>query len=475
MNIREKISKKGILFGFFLVVSDILFLCLSFFLAFLLLDSATIGENIRFYFFYSAIGIVVIIIILSTRKLYSYKYLYSGMGENSFSTLSIIIGIFIIIILNYYSNREGYQLSRLWLIYSTVISAFLIMVSRALVKRIFFSILSRAGIKTRTLVIGVNEEGKRIAHTFNKSKIEKNEIVGLLTDNYGKVSKNEKLGDFKILGNLGDITDIVRDKKVQRIIISTSNLKYFDILNLLDKIGDDNVEVQMSPSLFEFSVSRMKMFEYMGVPMIQIQKVSFKLLDRILKFLIDLILGIFLFLVFILIFPVTGLAIKLDSKGSVLYSQFRYGKNYKKIKVYKFRTMRAGADGEKKYVKEIYIRDSGFKLQKDPRVTRVGKLLRKTSLDELPQVLNIVKGEMSAIGPRALAIEEADQLKDWEKKRMTVNQGITGLWQVSGRNDVNYDERIKLDLYYIQNWSIWLDLKIVALTVMKIFGGAGAY
>jgi lipopolysaccharide/colanic/teichoic acid biosynthesis glycosyltransferase len=203
--------------------------------------------------------------------------------------------------------------------------------------------------------------------------------------------------------------------------------------------------------------------------------VSFKFIDRILKFIIDLILGIFLFIVFALMYPVIGLAIKIDSKGPVLYSQLRYGKNYKKIRIYKFRTMRTGADSEKKYTKEIYDRKSGFKLKEDPRITRVGKLLRKTSLDELPQVLNIAKGEMSVIGPRALAIEEADQLKDWEKKRMMVNQGITGLWQVSGRSNVDYDERMKLDLYYIQNWSIWLELKIVALTVMKIFGGIGAY
>jgi len=471
----RKNIKKDILFALSLLTSDIITLCLSFFLAFLPLDLATVGENLRLYYIYAAIGIALIIVIFSIRRLYSYRHLYSGMGENSIATLSIIIGVFIIIILNYYFNREGYQLSRLWLIYSTVISVFLIMISRALVKRIFFTILSRTGAQTRTLVIGANEEGKRIAHTFSKSKIEKNKIVGLLTDNYDKVPGDARLGDFNILGNLGDITGTVKQHSVQRIIISTPNLKYFDILNLLDRIGDPSVEVQMSPSLFEFSVSRMKMFEYMGVPLIQIQKVSFKLFDRILKFIIDMILGIFLFIVFALVYPIIGLAIKLDSKGPVLYSQLRYGKNFKKIRVYKFRTMRTGADSEKQYTKEIYSRDSGFKLKQDPRITRVGRLLRKTSLDELPQVLNIVRGEMSVIGPRALAIEEAEQLKDWEKKRMMVNQGITGLWQVSGRSDVDYDERMKLDLYYIQNWSIWLELKIVALTVMKIFGGIGAY
>lgn len=477
-NQQGNVSRKGFLLGLLLILNDIIILCLSFFLAFLLkfnLELETIGENLIFYYIYAAAGTILVVIIFSVRRLYNFKNLYSGMGENGTAASSIIISIFVIIILNYYFNREGYQLSRLWIIYATVISIFLIIISRALVKRMYFSILSRIGARTKTLIIGTNEEGKRIAHTFSKSRIERNEVVGLATEDYDKEVEGNAFGEFQILGNLGDIEKIVRDHKVQRIIISTPNLKYFDILNLLDRISKYNVEVQMSPSLFEFSVSRMKMFEYMGVPLIQIQKVSFKFIDRILKFILDFILGVFLLLVFLIAYPVIGLAIKFDSKGPVLYSQLRYGKNFKKIRIYKFRTMRAEADREEKYTRKLYDRDSGFKLKEDPRITKVGKILRKTSIDELPQIINIVKGEMSVIGPRALAIEEADQLRDWEKKRMQVNQGITGLWQVSGRSDIDYDERMKLDLYYIQNWSIWLELKIVALTVMKMLRGSGAY
>jgi len=469
---------RAALFGLLFILSDIIIMCLSFFLAFLLkfnLELETIGENLRLYYIYAAAGTILVLIIFAIRGLYNFKNLYSGMGENGIFASSIIISIFIIIILNYYFNREGYQLSRLWIIYSTIISIFLIIVSRALVKRLCFSILSRIGTRTKILIIGISEEGKRIAHTFSKSKIEKNEIVGLITDDYKKKAKAETVGGFPILGNLSDLERIVRDNGVQRIIISTPTLKYFDILNFLDRIGKYNVDVQVSPSLFEFSVSRMKMFEYMGIPLIQIRKVSFNFFNRILKFIIDFILGVLLLMVFLVLYPVIGLAIKIDSQGPVLYSQLRYGKNYRKIRIYKFRTMRAKADSEEKYTKKLYDRDSGFKLKEDPRVTRVGKILRKTSIDELPQVINIVKGEMSIIGPRALAIEEAEQLKDWEKKRMQVDQGITGLWQVSGRSDVDYDERIKLDLYYIQNWSIWLELKIVILTIMKMFRGSGAY
>jgi lipopolysaccharide/colanic/teichoic acid biosynthesis glycosyltransferase len=213
----------------------------------------------------------------------------------------------------------------------------------------------------------------------------------------------------------------------------------------------------------------------MGVPLIQIQKVEIKTIDKILKFTIDYLIGIILLVIFIISYPIIGVLIKIDSKGPILYAQQRYGKNFKKIKIYKFRTMRVGADKEKKYINKIYDRKGNFKIKDDPRITRVGRFLRKLSIDELPQVINVIKGDLSVIGPRALAIKEGDELEEWEKKRMQVSQGITGLWQVSGRSDINYEERIKLDLYYIQNWSIWLELKIVALTIIKIFRGAGAY
>jgi exopolysaccharide biosynthesis polyprenyl glycosylphosphotransferase len=327
------------------------------------------------------------------------------------------------------------------------------------------------------LIIGINEEGKRIASTFSKNGIEAVNVIGFLDRKHQveRIKKSNEFKDVNILGNLDELETIIKKFNVNRVVISSHNIKYFDISNILEKVNDLNVEVQMSPSLFEFSVSRMKIFEYMGIPLIQIQKITIRGMDKFLKFLIDYLLGIILFIVFALLYPILGLLIKIDSKGPVLYSQERYGRDFKRIKVYKFRTMRFGADKEKIYIKKIYNREGSFKIKDDPRITRIGRFLRKTSIDELPQVLSVLKGDLCVIGPRALVIEEGDLLEDWEKKRMQVSQGITGLWQVSGRSDINYEERIKLDLYYIQNWSIWLELKIIALTIIKIFRGTGAY
>lgn len=471
---------RELFFGITLFLSDILFLGLSFFLSFLLkfkVEFEVLGVNFKYYVIYSVVGIILIVLVFALRKLYSFRNLYKGMGENEGVASSIIVSVFLIIMFNYYFNREGYQLSRVWLLYSTLIPIILVIISRSIVKRLFFLFLSQIGIKTNLAIIGVSEESERIAHTFNKSTIERIKVIGFIEDKYSreKPLKTESRRDIKILGTLSNLKSIIEKHKIDRIIISSPNLKYFDIMTLLDKISNSSVEVQMSPSLFEFSVSRMKMFDYMGVPLIQIQKVEINTFDKILKSIIDYLIGLVLLIIFVLLYPVLGILIKLDSKGPVLYTQQRYGKDFKIIRVYKFRTMRAGADKEEKYIKKIYDRQSDFKIKDDPRITRIGRFLRKTSIDELPQVINVFKGELSVIGPRALAIEEGDKLEEWEKKRMQVSQGITGLWQVSGRSDINYEERIKLDLYYIQNWSIWLELKIVVLTIMRIFRGSGAY
>lgn len=500
-SLKHNPKRREIFYGFLQGLSDFIFIGLSFYLAFLLKFSVeryeTIGNNYIYYFLYSALGIFVIIIIFITRKLYNLKNLYKGMGENEGIVTAVIISIFIIIISNYYFNRDGYQLSRIWIIYSTVFTIILLLVSRFIIKRLFFKLLSKSGVKTNLLIIGCNEEANRIAKTLESSKIESINVVGFLyekdndckagslLDTFTNNKINNKLADSniimnnnknkKILGNIKDLENILKKYNVNRIIISTPHLKYFDILELLDRVNDTAIEVQMSPSLFEFSVSRMKMFDYMGFPLIQIQKVRMNLLDKFLKFLIDLVIGSFLFIIFLLVFPVIGILIKIDSKGPIIYTQERYGKNFKKIRIYKFRTMRHGADKEKEIENLISSRETGFKIKDDPRITRVGKILRKYSIDELPQVLNVIKGELSVIGPRPITVKEAEMLKDWEKKRMIVNQGITGLWQVSGRSDISYEERMRLDLYYIQNWSVWLDLKILVLTILKVFGKTGAY
>ena len=177
------------------------------------------------------------------------------------------------------------------------------------------------------------------------------------------------------------------------------------------------------------------------------------------------------------IFLVSALMIKLDSPGPVFYRQWRTGYGGKRFRLFKFRTMRRDADQLKDSLRGLNHHDPGspdFKIKNDPRVTRVGRFLRRLSLDEFPNLLNVLRGEMSLVGPRPTSFD-VDVYADWHLARLAVPSGITGLWQISGRADLDFDDRVKLDCRYIQQQSVWLDIKILVLTPFRVFSGRGAY
>ncbi len=478
----ESKRQKRFYFFFILLVNDFFFLCLAFLAAFLTRFGFRLEDNIRpffkNYFLYSVLGIVVIIVLLALNKLYNMQDVHSGTEINTKILLIAILGIFVMSTLNFYIDRDGYLLSRAWLIYIGIYVFLFLAVGRVIVKRTVSMLFGALGFKRNVAIIGVNEEGRRIATTFSNIELDNASISGFI-DKKGNLIENGKtiqeFKSFKVLGPLDNIKKHISENNIDTLVISSSDLKYNEIQSLLDSIKDFDLEILMSPSLFEFSVSRMRMFDYAGIPLIQIGRAGRDWKMRISKSIVDYSIGIFIFIFFMFIYPVVALAIKLDSRGPIFFKQERYGENFKKIVIYKFRTMVQDAESRKDIMDKIYNRKAGFKIKDDPRITRVGKFLRKTSLDEFPQILNVLKGELSIVGPRALVLQEGDQLEDWEKKRMTVRQGITGLWQISGRSDLNYEERIKLDLFYIHNWSLVMELKIIFFTILRVIFRKGAY
>jgi len=212
------------------------------------------------------------------------------------------------------------------------------------------------------------------------------------------------------------------------------------------------------------------------IPLVQISNVGFFGIDLFYKILIDYVLGGVLFLIFVPIYLIVGFLIKVDSRGPVLYKQKRYTKGMKPFYMYKFRTMYTGADKRLAGLKDKSgVNGPIFKMRNDPRITRVGKYFRRFSIDELPQIINVLKGEMSLVGPRPPIPGEVKRYEEWHKKRLNVKQGITGLWQVSGRSELSFDEMVRLDLYYIQNWSIGMDIEIIIKTMPTVLFGRGAY
>ena len=190
-----------------------------------------------------------------------------------------------------------------------------------------------------------------------------------------------------------------------------------------------------------------------------------------IKRLMDLTLSIVGIIVTLPIMIVTAVLIKLDSPGNVIYSQNRVGKDEKQFKMYKFRSMVVDAEKQKKHLAELNeMSGPMFKMKNDPRVTNIGKFIRKTSIDELPQLINVIKGEMSLVGPRPSLPKEVEKFEPWMKERLSVKPGLTCYWQISGRNDIDFEDWMKLDIKYVRERSIWLDIKLIFKTVFVLFG-----
>jgi exopolysaccharide biosynthesis polyprenyl glycosylphosphotransferase len=348
--------------------------------------------------------------------------------------------------------------------------------SRAIINILTRKLIGRLGLFSKTLIVGIGEDARRIEDSLKKYTAENFEIAGYIEKEQRIKENRDYAKNFNIAGFLEDLREVVLRDNIQKVIISSREYRYDEILAILEELKGLDVLVLMFPGFFEFSVKRMSMREAGGVPLVQISNAGFFGIDLFYKNIIDYGLGSILFLLFIPVYLVVGLLIKIDSRGPVFYRQKRYTKNYKEFYIYKFRTMHADADKRLEELRE-YSKVDGptFKMEDDPRITGVGKFLRRFSIDELPQVINVLRGEMSLVGPRPPLPEEVAKYDAWQKKRLNVKQGITGLWQVSGRSDTNFEEMTRLDLYYIQNWSIGMDIKILLKTIPAVLSGRGAY
>jgi exopolysaccharide biosynthesis polyprenyl glycosylphosphotransferase len=230
------------------------------------------------------------------------------------------------------------------------------------------------------------------------------------------------------------------------------------------------------PDLFQLSLGRVDVEAINGIPLISIKQSSLTGWNLVVKRAYDLILTTVGMTVSAPLWLFIAIAIKLDSPGPVLFRQERAGRHGKPFTVYKFRSMRQDAEAElAKLQNRNEVDGPMFKIRDDPRRTRIGRFIRRSSLDELPQFINVLRGEMSIVGPRPALLSEVAQYQDWHRRRLDVLPGITGLWQVSGRSELSFDEMALLDIYYAENWSLGTDIRISLRTVPQIFFGDGAY
>jgi exopolysaccharide biosynthesis polyprenyl glycosylphosphotransferase len=300
------------------------------------------------------------------------------------------------------------------------------------------------------------------------------EIVGFVDDDPSKGTTD--IGRFKGLGSLDNIPLLVQDEAIDEIIITLPWQYHRKIMAIMAQCERENIRARIVPDLFQMTLSRMSIIEMGGIPLIGVKQIQISPFTRLIKRGVDVVFSLFVLTFAAPLMGLIALAIKLGSPGPVLFPQRRVGKGGKTFVLYKFRSMAVGAEEQQELLRDLNEADGPiFKIKEDPRVTRVGRWLRRLSLDELPQLYNVLRGDMSLIGPRPPVPEEVDNYQPWHMRRLEIAPGITGLWQVSGRSELPFDEMALLDIYYAEQWSPALDVKILLRTVPTVLFGDGAY
>jgi exopolysaccharide biosynthesis polyprenyl glycosylphosphotransferase len=366
------------------------------------------------------------------------------------------------------------QYSRLLLIEAGVISAILLALARVVQGWIASRRYAQGVGVSRVIIVGAGEVGRTVMRTMVARPELGYRILGFVDDNPRKGQTD--IGRFKALGGLDNVSKIVGEQKVDEVIITLPWMYHRKIMAVVRECERWHVSARIVPDLFQMSLSQVDVNDLGGVPLIGVRKVGLGGEARLVKRGVDVIGALVGLTVGFPLLALIALAIRLNSPGPVIFTQTRVGAGGKLFKIYKFRSMVEGAETEQEYLRELNEADGPlFKIQDDPRLTRVGRLLRRTSLDELPQLWNVLRGEMSLVGPRPPIPPEVERYEEWHKRRLETRPGMTGLWQVSGRSLLSFDEMVLLDIYYIENWSLWLDFKILLRTIPRVLLGSGAF
>jgi exopolysaccharide biosynthesis polyprenyl glycosylphosphotransferase len=338
---------------------------------------------------------------------------------------------------------------------------------------------------SRVLVIGAGRVGRRAAENLRRFAWSNIELIGFLDDDLHK--SGQVFGGLPVLGTLDQIAGFAAQYSITDAVIALPMGAYENLVNVCSAMQKLSIHTHVIPDLFALSFPNAMLEGFGGIPAIDLGQPGITGWKRFWKRAFDLAVG-GVGLVFISpILAVIALLIKLDSPGPVFYRQTRIGENGQTFTMLKFRSMYVGTDPgvHKDHVTRLITQNlkpeplaggkpGTLKLENDPRITRVGRILRKTSLDEFPQLINVLQGDMSLVGPRPPLAYEVELYKDWHKRRFEAPPGLTGLWQVKGRNRVSFDEMVRLDLEYIQNQSLWLDIKILLQTPWAIISTRGA-
>jgi exopolysaccharide biosynthesis polyprenyl glycosylphosphotransferase len=353
---------------------------------------------------------------------------------------------------------------------AVLLSALFIGLLRASYDVVTADLLRFAGVRRHAVLVGDGERVEHLRRALGSGR------GGIEYDFVGAVGPSPDGVSLPFLGRLGDLPRIFTQRDVDELIVAETDFDDRALLEIVELAHRRGVRVRAAPTTAELLTKRADYVAGQGIPLFELRPPAFVGTDWLIKRGFDLLVSLLVVVIGLPLWIGIAIAIKLSSRGPVFYRDRRMGLSEREFDMIKFRTMRAGAAELQSELEAANEAEGAlFKLRDDPRVTRVGAFLRRFSLDEVPQVLNVLRGEMSLVGPRPLPLRDYRLLEDWHRKRYLVLPGMTGLWQIAGRSDLSFDDLVRLDFYYLENWSIWLDISILLRTIPAVIAARGAY
>ncbi len=413
---------------------------------------------------------LVFVLIFQHFSLYKLNLFMSFAEQLVAIFKSLLFGLFGLVVITFVFRRLDFVESRIVLGLFVLFSLAGMMLFRTLVFRPLFALASKQKIiRRKVLIVGKDRTAKMVAAQIDVDDTQGFDVVGFVNDD---TPVGERIfEDLKNIGSLHDLDELVKSHDIKEVIIAESDVTHSHLLEIIDKAQSTTANVRLVSELYNIIPEKVLLEKYLGVPIVKMPQNYENALFSAYKRVFDVIVTVIGLVILTVPMAVIALLIKLTSKGPALYSHTRIGKDCKPFEFYKFRTMNADSDdaAHREFVSDlIAAKDNGSEVKKitnDPRVTSIGRILRKTSLDELPQLFNVLIGDMSLVGPRPCMPYELEQYEEWHRRRLSVIPGCTGLWQVAGRSAVDFNDMVILDLFYIDNMSPLFDLRIIFRTL----------
>jgi exopolysaccharide biosynthesis polyprenyl glycosylphosphotransferase len=405
-------------------------------------------------------------------SVYDPKRIYKTIDELQIVAVATVIAGLLFAGLLYLTYRD---FSR-WLFVVFVIVDVVLLLGWRFVTRSTFRIGRDLAPERSVLIVGAGEVGQRVGNMIRTYEWMGLSLRGYLDDELepGPVEPDDVI--LHVLGRVDEVREVVQDKGINDVVIALPQHAYDQINELVLALHGLPVQVRVVPDYYSLALYRASVENFGGLPMINLRDPALNDVQRLAKRLFDLVIASTLLLVASPFMAIIALLIRFDSPGPVIFRQQRVGENGRLFSMYKFRSMVVGAEQMQDEVLETTADGKVlFKKEDDPRVTRVGRFVRHTSLDELPQLFNVLKGDMSLVGPRPELPWLVGQYEPWQHKRFAVPQGMTGWWQINGRADKPLHLHTEDDIYYVQNYSLWMDIYILLKTPWVVMRGTGAY